>query len=832
MLNFDIQLFADGDHSTIDTANEKNIKITRLDNASGDLTVLYPITKIDNVEGLEEALKKTLSPYDATSTYAVGDIVINPDGDGIYKCTTAIQTAEAWTEGHWTLIATKNYTNLTNKPTIPTDTWRNVQVKGTQILGTGTNTGALNFAEGSNVTLTASNGTVTIAATDTNQTITAKNNGTGSAVTFGANAPVELVQGSNVTITADDTNNKITIAAKDTTYESKAAASGGTDVSLVTTGEKYTWNNKQDALQTQTAYTSKGSATKVPQITTNTLGQVTNITEVTITDNNDNQTVKGNGTTFGVNAPVDIVGSGLIGVVGNNTANTITISTTAQANVLEGVQLNGEDLPISSKKANVQVGVSQTDSIATASVTQDSTTKAITINIPNSKGSGLAFDYNSGTGVLSLVDTAHPVGTPLSAIDLPLELMVESGYYDSTTENLVLVLANYEQSNPQPTSSTFKQNYYYTKSGDTYTLASSFASGTTYYNHSEIKIPVADLITEYEFDSNYFSTTRVVDGHTVISSSLIGYVDLSGKTPDSYVLTDSEFAEVQKNVCFIKYIDSSKIYILYKEKSFSAENASIRFNSVLGCYKPYSQANYYQISSARIAISSADKTFGFSLLETTTYTQVGVDKALNGKISQNEIADNLSTTYIMANPQPTSETFYGFTYYTRIGGAEPYTYTLATSWASGNTYYVRAVPSVSALNTALDAKLDDTQLKTSWSSTVSDSNIPSEKLVKDSLDAKLDDSQLKTSWSSTVSDSNIPSEKLVKDSLDAKLDDSQLVTSWQSTHSDTKIPSEKLVATTKQDTLVSGTNIKTINNTSLLGSGNINTTSVTFVDWS
>lgn len=39
----------------------------------------------------------------------------------------------------------------------------------------------------------------------------------------------------------------------------------------------------QTALSTQTAYTSKGSATKVPQITTNTLGQVTGITEVTIT---------------------------------------------------------------------------------------------------------------------------------------------------------------------------------------------------------------------------------------------------------------------------------------------------------------------------------------------------------------------------------------------------------------------------------------------------------------------------------------------------------------------------------------------------------------------
>ena len=57
---------------------------------------------------------------------------------------------------------------------------------------------------------------------------------------------VTLIQGSNVTLTADTTNDTITIAAKDTTYSSKTAASGGTDVSLVTTGEKYTWNNKSN----------------------------------------------------------------------------------------------------------------------------------------------------------------------------------------------------------------------------------------------------------------------------------------------------------------------------------------------------------------------------------------------------------------------------------------------------------------------------------------------------------------------------------------------------------------------------------------------------------
>lgn len=41
--------------------------------------------------------------------------------------------------------------------------------------------------------------------------------------------------------------------------------------------------SKQDALTAQTAYSAKGSATKVPKITTNSLGQVTAIEEVTIT---------------------------------------------------------------------------------------------------------------------------------------------------------------------------------------------------------------------------------------------------------------------------------------------------------------------------------------------------------------------------------------------------------------------------------------------------------------------------------------------------------------------------------------------------------------------
>ena len=79
-------------------------------------------------------------------------------------------------------------------------------------------------------------------------------------------------------------------------------------------------------------------------------------------------------------------------------------------------------------------------------------------------------------------------------------------------------------------------------------------------------------------------------------------------------------------------------------------------------------------------------------------------------------------------------------------------------------------PVSTAMQTALDAKLDDSQLKTSWSSPVSDANIPSEKLTKDALDAKVDDTQIMTAWSSPVKDTNIPSEKLTKDTIDFKAD--------------------------------------------------------------
>ncbi|MDO4989292.1 MAG: hypothetical protein Q4E45_02190, partial [Eubacteriales bacterium] len=40
------------------------------------------------------------APYDATETYAVGDLCIK--ASALYRCSTAIETPEAWTAAHWT----------------------------------------------------------------------------------------------------------------------------------------------------------------------------------------------------------------------------------------------------------------------------------------------------------------------------------------------------------------------------------------------------------------------------------------------------------------------------------------------------------------------------------------------------------------------------------------------------------------------------------------------------------------------------------------------------------------------------------------------------------
>lgn len=68
-----------------------------------------------------------------------------------------------------------------------------------------------------------------------------------SSVSLSANSKYKLTAGGSTYVFT---------TPKDTTYSSKNAASGGTDVSLVTTGEKYTWNKKSNLALGETSSTA------------------------------------------------------------------------------------------------------------------------------------------------------------------------------------------------------------------------------------------------------------------------------------------------------------------------------------------------------------------------------------------------------------------------------------------------------------------------------------------------------------------------------------------------------------------------------------------------
>lgn len=75
-------------------------------------------------------------------------------------------------------------------------------------------------------------------ATDSNRLTTATSSGLYKIASTAQGHIASLTAISKTDITG------LGIPAQDTTYSSLTAASGGTDVSLVTTGQKYTWNNK------------------------------------------------------------------------------------------------------------------------------------------------------------------------------------------------------------------------------------------------------------------------------------------------------------------------------------------------------------------------------------------------------------------------------------------------------------------------------------------------------------------------------------------------------------------------------------------------------------
>lgn len=122
----------------------------------------------------------TAGTADVANSVAWGNVSGKPDTT--LATDTGTSTITLAYGGKYKLTAAGSSVIFTMPSTDDTNTWRKIQVNGTDILGTATNTNPLNLKAGSNVTLTNSNGTVTIASTDTDTKNTAGSTDTSSKI--------------------------------------------------------------------------------------------------------------------------------------------------------------------------------------------------------------------------------------------------------------------------------------------------------------------------------------------------------------------------------------------------------------------------------------------------------------------------------------------------------------------------------------------------------------------------------------------------------------------------------------------------------------------------
>lgn len=221
------------------------------------------------LDGITESADSVSFSRSLTSGTKVGTITINGTGTDLYAPTNTDTHHTAKNVVASSSTGTANVTAATSNPYL--NLIENGAVRSThQIKGSGATT-----------VKTDTSGNIVISSTDTNTHYTATPvlGATGAVanatsktsdpylniVENGGKSGGIQIKGSGAT-SVSAINGIITISSTDTntTYSSEAAASGGTDVSLVTTGEKYTWNSKANGVHNHTKSQITDFPTKMP----------------------------------------------------------------------------------------------------------------------------------------------------------------------------------------------------------------------------------------------------------------------------------------------------------------------------------------------------------------------------------------------------------------------------------------------------------------------------------------------------------------------------------------------------------------------------------------
>jgi hypothetical protein len=256
----------------------KKIKKVKIGTATYDLAV----DGVDKVDGLEERLSKledechsvdgttliiggeeaTLPESPGSATQAISEVLV---GNTVYPIKDTEYTHPTYTSkaaglykievdgtGHVSAATAVTKTDITDLgiPESNTNTTYDLAASKSKTNGnvtidltaggSGSGTDSVKIkGSGATTVTTDSNGVITISSTDNNTVYTHPTYNAAAAGLYKVTVDGEGHVSATTAVTKSDIT-ALGIPAQDTTYTSKAAVSGGTDVSLVTTGEKYT----------------------------------------------------------------------------------------------------------------------------------------------------------------------------------------------------------------------------------------------------------------------------------------------------------------------------------------------------------------------------------------------------------------------------------------------------------------------------------------------------------------------------------------------------------------------------------------------------------------
>lgn len=215
-------------------------------------SIYAPLTLNINGTGAKPIYINGMQTSSSNNTLPAGMYFVYYNGTNYYFRTdaklTASITGDAKTvDGHSIDTSIGNGSTSTNLPTS--------QAVANFVEGKGYGTSNLALGETSSTAYRGDRGAEAYThATDSSRLTTATASG---LYKVGSTAEGHIASLTSV-IKSDITS--LGIPAQDTTYESKDAASGGTDVSLVTTGEKYNWNRLTTDLLNKLTYIGTSTA--------------------------------------------------------------------------------------------------------------------------------------------------------------------------------------------------------------------------------------------------------------------------------------------------------------------------------------------------------------------------------------------------------------------------------------------------------------------------------------------------------------------------------------------------------------------------------------------